>query len=169
VAVAGRRPEPVTELAVSPDEDPLIALRLDRDAGRAAVRLHGEVVVTLALAAARTRVCQSVDRFELELPDVSLGAVTRLVGRSGGVLLSRLAGDGAATRSGAGHTRPAGNLPATAVPDLAVRLPDLTGGEGVLTRRLDHYAPVSSATPPTRRRLGPDPGDRDTRFRERPR
>ncbi|MGL5929870.1 MAG: GTP-binding protein [Dermatophilaceae bacterium] len=132
-------------------------------------RLLAPVVVTSALAAARTRVCQPVDRFELELPDTSLSAVTRLVGRSGGVVLSSLSGDDAATTDGTGYTRLAGNLPAAAVPDLTARLPDLTGGEGVLTHRLDHYAPVSSATPPTRRRIGPDPGDRDTWFRERPR
>ncbi|MGL5819512.1 MAG: GTP-binding protein [Phycicoccus sp.] len=132
-------------------------------------RLLAPVVVTAALAAARTRVCQPVDRFELELPDASLGPVARLVGRSGGVMLSSLAGEGSGTGDGAGYTRVAGTLPAAAVPNLAARLPDLTGGEGVLTHRLDHHAPITSATPPTRRRAGPDPGDRDAWFRERPR
>jgi ribosomal protection tetracycline resistance protein len=55
------------------------------------------------------------------------------------------------------------------VPDLASRLPDLTGGEAVLTTRFDHHAPVPGNEPPTRRRRGADPGDRDEWFRDVPR
>ncbi|MGL5862222.1 MAG: hypothetical protein ACRCY9_13305 [Phycicoccus sp.] len=141
--------------------------------------------MTAAIAAARTRVCQPVDRFELDLPDPALGPASRILGRLGGIVVSTRTSDGgdAGAEAGAaggaggrrgdtvgdGYTTMVGTLPAAAVPDLAARLPDLTGGEGVLTHRLDHYAPVTSATPPTRRRAGPDPGDRATWFRERPR
>jgi ribosomal protection tetracycline resistance protein len=119
------------------------------------------VVLAAALRQAGTRVCRPVDRFELELPDELFGPVSAVLGRLGGVTLE--------TASAGGYTRLGGHLPAAAVPKLAARLPDLTSGEGVLTTRLDHHAPVTDASPPTRRRTGPDPADRDVWFRDVPR
>ena len=109
-------------------------------------------------AEAGTRVCRPVDRFDLELPDDVFGPVAALLGRLGGATLE--------TSSAGGYTRLVGHLPAAAVPDLAARLPDLTSGEGVLTTRLDHHAPVADARPPARRRTGPDPADRVAWFRD---
>ena len=119
------------------------------------------VVLAAALAQARTQVCQPVDRFDLDLPEQAHGQVAALLGRLGAVVLE--------AASTPGYTRLAGDLPTARVPALAARLPDLTGGEAVLVTRLDHYAPVTGAQPPSRRRRGPDPGDREAWFRDVPR
>ena len=114
-----------------------------------------------ALARAGTRVCQPIDRFELEVPDEAYSAVAALLGRLGAATHDTvLAG---------GYTRLTGYLPSAAVPDLAARLPDLSSGEGLLVTRLDHHAPVTADPPPTRRRSGFDPLDRRTWFRQVPR
>ncbi|MFB9311921.1 elongation factor G [Nocardioides plantarum] len=118
------------------------------------------VVVAAALAGARTRVCRPVDRFELDLPETAYAAVAGLLGRLGAVLLE--------TATSGGYARLVGHLPSTAVPDVAARLPDLTGGEGVLVTGLDHHAPVAGVAP-RRRRHGPDPLDRAAWFRDVPR
>ena len=52
-----------------------------------------------------------------------------------------------------------GTVPAVAVHGLQQRLPDLTSGEGLLTTRLDHFAPAVGP-PPTRPRTDDDPTDR---------
>ena len=119
------------------------------------------VVVMAALSKAGTRVCQPVDRFELEAPDETSNAVAALLGRLG-----------AATHDismAGGYTRFAGYLPSAAIPDLAARLPDLSRGEGVLVTWLDHYAPVNADPPLTRRRSGFNPLARTTWFRQAPR
>ena len=119
------------------------------------------VVVIAALARAGTRVCQPIDRFELEVPDETYSAVAAVLGRLGAATHDTvLAG---------GYTRLTGYLPSAAVPDLAARLPDLSSGEGLLVTRLDHHAPVTADRPPTRRRSGFDPLDRRTWFRHVPR
>jgi ribosomal protection tetracycline resistance protein len=119
------------------------------------------VVVMAALAQARTVVCQPVDRFELDLPDRAHGPVLALLGRLGAVVLE--------AGGSRGYPRLVGDLPSARLPDLASRLPDMTGGEGVLVSRFDHYAPVTGREPPSRRRRGPDPADREQWFREVPR
>lgn len=118
------------------------------------------VVVMAALAKAGTRVCQPVDRFELEVPDETYNAAAGLLARLGAATHDTLLAGG--------YTRFVGHLPSAAVPDLASRLPDLSSGEGVLITWLDHHAPVSS-DPPTRRRSGVNPLDRRTWFRHVPR
>ncbi len=118
------------------------------------------VVLMAALREARTTVCHPVDRFELDLPEQAHGQLAALLGRLGAVVLE-------ATGAGA-YTRLVGELPSARVPDLAARLPDLTGGEGVLVTRFDHHAPVPGQ-PPTRRRRRPDAADRDEWFRDVPR
>ena len=119
------------------------------------------VVVMAALREARTTVCQPIDRFELDLPDQAHAPVIALLGRLGAVVLE-------ATGS-PGYTRLVGELPSARVPDLASRLPDLTGGEAVLITRFDHHAPVTGEEPPSRRRRRPDPAHRDEWFRDVPR
>jgi ribosomal protection tetracycline resistance protein len=119
------------------------------------------VVVMAALAQAGTRVCQPVDRFELEVPDETYDTMATLLGRLGAAT-DDIAAVG-------GYSRITGRLPSQAVPQLAARLPDLSRGEGVLTTWLDHHAPVITDSPPTRRRRGIDPLDRSTWFRQVPR
>lgn len=119
------------------------------------------VVVMAALAQAGTRVCQPVDRIEVELPEEVYGPTAALLGRLGAAILE--------TSTAAGYTRLVGHLPSAQVPRLAARLPDLTSGEGVLTNRLDHHAPSTGAQPPAHSRTGPDPRDRAAWFRDVPR
>ncbi|AGL18384.1 small GTP-binding protein [Actinoplanes sp. N902-109] len=119
------------------------------------------VVVAAALAPAGTRVCQPVNRFELDLPRPAHGPVTALLGRLGALVLD--------TATNGGYVRLAGHLPAAQVPALTTALPDLTGGEGVLVTRFDHHAPVTGRRPPVQPRRGPDPADRTAWFRAVPR
>jgi ribosomal protection tetracycline resistance protein len=115
------------------------------------------VVVMAAVAQAGTRVCQPIDRFELEIPDEAIASVTPLLGRLGATTLQTLTANG--------FLRLTGQLPSAAVPELASRLPDLTSGEGVLVTQLDHHAPVRGDRPPSRRRTGLNPLDRTSWFR----
>jgi ribosomal protection tetracycline resistance protein len=119
------------------------------------------VVVTAALRRARSRVCQPVDQFELDLPRHAHSPVTAILGQLGAQILD-------ATIAG-GYVRLVGTLPSARVPQVAAALPDLTGGEGSLVSRFDHHAPVAGDQPPSFRRRGPDPGDREAWFRAVPR
>ncbi len=116
------------------------------------------VVLLAALEQAGTRVCEPVDRVDLDVPDATLGAVVSVLGRLGGRPL--------ATSAHGGWSRFSGHLASRAVPSLRARLPDLTGGEGVLVARLDHHAPVHGRSAPVRPRRGPDPSDRTAWFRD---
>jgi ribosomal protection tetracycline resistance protein len=102
-----------------------------------------------------------VERFELDLPRPAHGPVTAILGQLGAQILD-------ATTTG-GYARLIGNLPSSRIPQVAAALPDLTGGEGILVSRFDHYAPVAGDQPPSMRRRGPDPGDRQAWFRAVPR
>ncbi|GGQ82038.1 elongation factor G [Couchioplanes azureus] len=119
------------------------------------------VVVAAALRRAGTRVCQPVDRFELDLPGAAHAAVTSLLGRLGARVLD--------TATAGGYARLTGHLPSARVARLAAALPDLTGGEGILVTRFDHHAAVDAQRPPLQRRRGPDPADRKEWFRAVPR
>ena len=105
--------------------------------------------------------CQPIDRFELDLPEQAHARLAALLGTLGAVVLE--------VTGALGYTRLVGHVPSARVPDLASRLPDLTGGEAVMTTRFDHHAPVTGDKPPVRRRRGPDPADRDEWFRAVPR
>jgi ribosomal protection tetracycline resistance protein len=119
------------------------------------------VVVAAALRRAGTRVCQPIDRFELDLPESAHGAVAALLGPLGALVLDASIADGS--------VRLVGTLPSAGMPRLAAALPDLTGGEGILVTRFDHYDPVNGDRPPTTRRRGPDPANRQAWFRAVPR
>jgi ribosomal protection tetracycline resistance protein len=107
---------------------------------------------------ARTRVCEPIDRFELDLPDDAHRALAAVLGRLGAVVLD--------VSTAGGYTRLVGDLPSARVTDVASVVPDLTGGEGSLVTRFHHHAPVAGGRPPSRRRRGPDPGDRQEWFRD---
>jgi ribosomal protection tetracycline resistance protein len=119
------------------------------------------VVVTAALRRAGTRVCQPIERFELDLPHQTFDRVMAVLGRLGAVILD--------TSVAGGYTVLNGTLRSSRIPDITAALPDLTGGEAVLTAQFDHYAPVTGEAPPVLHRRGPDPADRDTWFRAVPR
>jgi ribosomal protection tetracycline resistance protein len=118
------------------------------------------VVALSALEQAGTRVCEPVDRFDLDVPQESFAAVTAVVARLGAATLESTAAHG--------WTRLVGHLVTARVPELAGQLPNLTHGEGVLTSRLDHHAPVVGDVP-SHPRTGIDPRDRTSWFRETPR
>ena len=86
---------------------------------------------------------------------------TALLGQLGALVID--------TETTVGYVRLAGHLPSAQIPRLAAALPDLTGGEGILVTRFDHYAPMSGQRPPTQRRRGPDPAERESWFRTVPR
>ncbi len=123
-------------------------------------RLLGQVVAMAALDVAGTRVCEPVERFDLEVPLDVLGPVVARLGPLGGHV------EGSTVREDL--VRLVGLVPSARLPELVRALPDLAGGEAVLTHRLDSYAP-GHGRPPTRPRHGVDPRDRQRWFREMPR
>ncbi|GIE30783.1 tetracycline resistance protein, tetM/tetO subfamily [Actinoplanes italicus] len=120
-----------------------------------------QVVVTAALRRAGTRVCQPVERFDVNLPHEVAESVTALLGRAGAVI-DDSSGSG-------GYLEVSGTLPSSRVPQVVAALPDLTGGEAVLTAHFDHYAPINGPEAPVLPRRGPDPADREEWFRAVPR
>ncbi|WBC08808.1 TetM/TetW/TetO/TetS family tetracycline resistance ribosomal protection protein [Micromonospora sp. WMMA1947] len=119
------------------------------------------VVVAAALRQAGTRVCQPIERFDVNLPRHAVETVLALLGRLGAVVHD--------TAVVGGYLEVSGTLPSARVPKVVAALPDLTGGEAVLTTTFDHYAPVTGEEPPTLPRRGPDPDDREAWFRAVPR
>ncbi|WP_375389387.1 GTP-binding protein [uncultured Amnibacterium sp.] len=124
-------------------------------------RLLTPVVVAACLRAAGTRVCEPIERFDAEVPEEHLSALLGLLGRSGGVVE-------AATDAGR-YRRVEGTLPSAQIGRTVRALPDLAGGQAVLTSRMDHYRAVADGRGPTRERVGPDPADRLAWFRAMPR
>ncbi|MEV0005508.1 translation factor GTPase family protein [Micromonospora sp. NPDC050980] len=119
------------------------------------------VVVAAALREAGTRVCQPIERFDVNLPQHAVEAVLALLGRCGAIVHD--------TAVAGGYLEVSGTLPSARIPQVVAALPDLTGGEAVLTTTFDHYAPVAGEQPPTLPRRGPDPADREAWFRAVPR
>jgi ribosomal protection tetracycline resistance protein len=114
-------------------------------------RCLAPLVLMTALERARTIVCVPVHRFELEIPERLYAAVL--------AALPRLAATPLETRQSGSHLVVQGTVPAVSVHALQQRLPDLTSGEGILTTRLDHFAPAVGP-PPMRPRTDDDPTDR---------
>ena len=114
-------------------------------------RCLAPLVLMTALERARTTVCVPVHRFELEIPERLYAAVL--------AALPRLAATPLETRQSGSHLVVQGTVPAVSVHALQQRLPDLTSGEGILTTRLDHFAPAVGP-PPMRPRTDDDPTDR---------
>jgi ribosomal protection tetracycline resistance protein len=114
-------------------------------------RCLAPLVLMTALQRARTMVCVPVHRFELEIPERLYATVLSALPRLGATPLQ--------TAQRGPHLVVHGTVPAVAVHALQQRMPDLTSGEGLLTTRLDHYAPALGA-PPIRPRTDDDPTDR---------
>ena len=106
------------------------------------------LVLAEALVRAGTVVCAPVHRFELEVPEDTLGSVLGELSRHQAVPLETTLRGRAAVL--------VGEVPADAVHGVQQRIPHLTRGEGVFTSGLDHYAPTTGA-PPQRGRAQPDP------------
>jgi ribosomal protection tetracycline resistance protein len=121
------------------------------------------VLVHDALSQARTFVCEPVETFQLEIPVGALPVVT--------VTLARLSGLVTGTETtdvGAQTLTLTGTIPTRNIQRLLSQLPEQTSGEAVFTSEVTHYTPVTGP-PPVRPRIGPDPLDRETWFRARPR
>jgi ribosomal protection tetracycline resistance protein len=118
------------------------------------------VLIHEALSQARTVVCEPVETFHLEIPASALPTVTVTVARLSGLITG--------TGPAAGALALTGTLPTRSVQPLLAQLPEQTSGEGVFTSEVTHYTAVTGP-PPVRQRTGPDPLDRETWFRARPR
>ena len=106
------------------------------------------LVLAQALTRARTVVCAPVHRFELEIPDDTMGSVLGELARHHAVPLETSLRGGAAVL--------VGEVPADSVHRVQQRIPHLTRGEGVFTSGPDHYAPTTGPAL-TRARTRPDP------------
>ena len=106
------------------------------------------LVLAQALTRAGTVVCAPVHRFELEIPEDTLGAVLGELARHRAVPLETSLRGRAAVLLG--------EVPADSVHEVQQRIPHLTRGEGVFTSGLDHYAPTTGPAL-TRGRAQPDP------------
>lgn len=115
------------------------------------------LVVMQALECAGTVVCEPVVRARLEIPAVSIGAVTAALSRCGVAVESQ------SVRGSLCVVETA--LPAASAHDLQRRLPGLTSGEGVLESSFIGYQPVNG-DPPIRRRTMANPLDRDEYMRQ---
>jgi ribosomal protection tetracycline resistance protein len=124
------------------------------------------VLVHDALRQARTVVCEPVEAFRLEIPAAALPVVTVTLARLAGLVTGTEA-DGAEADGAAALTL-TGTIPTRNVQPLLAQLPEQTSGEAVFTSEVTHYTPVIGP-PPVRPRVGPDPLDRQTWFRARPR
>jgi ribosomal protection tetracycline resistance protein len=120
------------------------------------------VLVHEALRQARTVVCEPVETFRLEIPAGALPMVTVTLARLSGLVTGTEADGTAATLT------LTGTIPTRNVQSLLAQLPEQTSGEAVFTSEVTHYTPVTGP-PPVRPRIGPDPLDRETWFRARPR
>ncbi len=110
------------------------------------------LVLMEALQAAATQVLEPLHRFQLEIPAETRGPVLTVLGR-----LRATPGlpwlDGAICRL-------EGLIPVASVHELQILLPGLTRGEGVLEYSFDRHQAVRGPAP-TRKRLGPNPLNRD--------
>ena len=128
------------------------------------------VLVHDALSQARTVVCEPVETFQLEIPVAALPVVTVTLARLSGLVTgTETAGVGTGLGTGVALTLTlTGTIPTRNVQRLLAQLPEQTSGEAVFTSEVTHYTPVTGP-PPVRPRIGPDPLDRETWFRARPR
>ncbi|MFF2380658.1 GTP-binding protein [Streptomyces sp. NPDC058108] len=110
------------------------------------------LVVMDALRAAGTRVHEPMDRFRLEVPADTLGAVLPLLVRERAVPST--------TETRGTVCVLEGSVPAARVHGLQQRLPGLTRGEGAWECAFDHYAPAAGGAVPERPRTDLNPLDR---------
>jgi ribosomal protection tetracycline resistance protein len=124
------------------------------------------VLVHESLRQAQTVVCEPVETFQLEIPVAALPVVTVTLARLSGLVTGTEA-DAAAAAAALTLTL-TGTIPTRNVQPLLAQLPEQTSGEAVFTSEVTHYTPVAGPAP-ERPRIGPNPLDRETWFRARPR
>ncbi|UTS89930.1 elongation factor G [Rhizobium anhuiense] len=105
-------------------------------------------VLATALSAARTVLCEPIDRFYLETPAENLSGVVTLLAKSAATTTDSVIADGVA--------RLEGTMASQMVRGVQQQLPRLTSGAGTMESSFDHYAPVAGP-PRSRPRSGPDP------------
>lgn len=97
------------------------------------------LVLMEALRQAGTSVMEPVERFVLEVPETSLGAVLAAVGTSRGVAEEH--------EMRGTQWRITGRMPTDTVYAFEQRLPDISRGEGDLSTRFDSWAPIPGDAP----------------------
>lgn len=102
-------------------------------------RLLTPLVLMDALREAGTEVCEPIQRFHLELPADTYGAVTPLLARLGAVVQLSTARGGSSLLQG--------TIRAVNVHELRQQLPAATRGEGMLECEFDSYRPVTGPIP----------------------
>ncbi|MGH3471705.1 MAG: GTP-binding protein [Nocardioidaceae bacterium] len=118
------------------------------------------ILIHSALHHAGTVVCEPIEAFRLEVPQWAVQAVAKAIAHLEGALVDTAVIGEEMVLSG--------SLPTRRMRGLVSALPELARGEAVLTSEVVRYQPVPGA-PPRRRRVGPDPLNRDVWFKERPR
>lgn len=92
------------------------------------------LVLRSALKQARTKVCEPICRFELEIPTTSLSAILSALGKLGAVPHTT-------TMQGSVYILK-GSIPSARIHDLQQQLPNLTSGEGFMEYELERYEAV---------------------------
>jgi ribosomal protection tetracycline resistance protein len=115
-------------------------------------RLLTPLVLMSALKEAGTAVCEPINRFHLEFPADTVGAIFPVLTRLHAVP------EAPAVRGSSGTLE--GEVPAARVHELQLELRALTRGEGVVACVFDHYEPVHGAIP-TRSRSDQNPLNRE--------
>jgi ribosomal protection tetracycline resistance protein len=114
------------------------------------------LVVMQALRDAGTVVCEPFHRFHLDIPSDTFGAVGQTLARLGAA-----PEEAVVTETSSQLT---GHIAAAKMHELQRRLAGLTRGEGVLATSLGEHRPVRGK-PPSRARMGRDPGNREEYLR----
>ena len=110
------------------------------------------LVLLRALQEAGTEVCEPVDELELDIPEDTFGPVC-------GALVTARATIRNAIRDSSSH-RIVCEIPAAELREVELRLPGLTRGEGGWVSSFAGHVPVTGEVP-TRRRVGPNPLNRE--------
>ncbi len=120
-------------------------------------RIMTTLAIMQALAQAKTAVHEPVNRFELDIPEVTLATVMRSLTDAEARLDRQPRNNGDTIHLG-------GLIPARRTFAFERHIPDLTGGEGVFISELAEYQPVSG-TIPTRERTDNNPLNRQEYLR----
>jgi ribosomal protection tetracycline resistance protein len=115
--------------------------------GSGDLRYLTPLVLMDALKLAKTVVCEPINRFRLEFPPDTLGAILPALGRLRAVPATM------------GDSTLEGEIPADHVHDLEQQLPGLTRGEGVVENEFARYAAIRGSFP-TRPRTDDNPLNR---------
>jgi ribosomal protection tetracycline resistance protein len=125
--------------------------------GRRDFRYLTPLVLMRALQEAGTNVCEPIQRFHLEIPSDTVGAVSQT--------LARLGASPSSIETQGSSSNLEGDIAAARLHELQQRLPALTRGEGVLASAFDHYRSIRG-DPPSRPRTGRDPRNREEYLRQ---